>query len=522
MNVFSNLEDHKQEKTIPFRWSARTDLPLVILLFIIIGLDLLLYITDSLPPIGLVILALAWLIYLALSQRTCVFTPMTMPALALLCLLPLSLNISVDTNQSLPKVYGLLLSVSIFFWLINAICCKERVILMIFGLVFMAGGVALVGLLATDWPGVKFGILAPVYNRLAAIIELLPGAVLRGRINANSLGGALAFFIPLLIALLWGRGIYGIMGRRRRSPPAIRISWKLLLFLILLLVGITLFQTQARGAFLGTAVGLLAVVAWKDRRFLWLIPILLAGLLLLIVATESGSLAGLIRFLDTSDNDTMPGRLEAWRNALYVIQDFPLTGIGIGTYNRIFKDIYLLNPLLQQGSSLFHAHNTFLSVTIDLGIPALVLYTALLGSFTVMVLRLLKSSNKATRMLALGLSSGMLAHQVFGIMDAYALGRNLGEILWIFYGCMTALYLNQHGYRAISISRQLIVITAGTGAWIMISLGAAGLVTNTPLLSVLVAVLGGFVLGAALVTKPDMPKPSYQQTTAVLDESGIS
>ncbi len=47
------------------------------------------------------------------------------------------------------------------------------------------------------------------------------------------------------------------------------------------------------------------------------------------------------------------------------------------------------------------------------------------------------------RVLIVGLACGMLAHQVFGITDAFMLGTKLGAVMWVFFGLVAALYLNR-------------------------------------------------------------------------------
>ena len=44
--------------------------------------------------------------------------------------------------------------------------------------------------------------------------------------------------------------------------------------------------------------------------------------------------------------------------------------------------------------------------------------------------------------LILGLGAGMLAHQIFGLTDAFLLGTKPGVVMWMIMGLVTGLYLN--------------------------------------------------------------------------------
>ena len=70
-------------------------------------------------------------------------------------------------------------------------------------------------------------------------------------------------------------------------------------------------------------------------------------------------------------------RVEIWSRALYMLQDFPFTGIGMGAFRQVAN---LLYPFFLAGpdAEIPHAHNIFLQVGVDLGLPGLVAWLALL------------------------------------------------------------------------------------------------------------------------------------------------
>ena len=73
------------------------------------------------------------------------------------------------------------------------------------------------------------------------------------------------------------------------------------------------------------------------------------------------------------------------------------------------------------------AHNEFLQVAIDLGIPGFVAYVALWAAFVRTAWRVYTwAPDERTRRILLGIAAGLLAHQIFGLTDAFMLGTKPG------------------------------------------------------------------------------------------------
>lgn len=69
-------------------------------------------------------------------------------------------------------------------------------------------------------------------------------------------------------------------------------------------------------------------------------------------------------------------RVEIWSRAIDGIEDFPFTGMGLNTFRKL---VFVLYPLSLEGPEvdLGHAHNIWLQVSLDLGLPGLVAYLAI-------------------------------------------------------------------------------------------------------------------------------------------------
>jgi putative inorganic carbon (HCO3(-)) transporter len=140
--------------------------------------------------------------------------------------------------------------------------------------------------------------------------------------------------------------------------------------------------------------------------------------------------------------------VEIWNRALYAIQDVPFTGWGLGTFREV---IWVLYPLftISPGTDLAHAHNVFLQVALDTGLPGLVAYLALLSVAGIVGWRMARR-DETLRPLALGLLAGLAALHVYGLTDALAPGSKPGLTFWMALGLLAAMERLLHEEEAVS------------------------------------------------------------------------
>jgi len=165
-----------------------------------------------------------------------------------------------------------------------------------------------------------------------------------------------------------------------------------------------------------------------------------------------------------------------------------------------------------------------LQVAVDLGIAGLVAYVALLSAFAVTAWGAYHTlKDRWLRALIVGLACGMLAHQVFGLTDAFLLGTKPGVVMWVFLGIVAALYVHRDqlarqlsrdaaegeeeedgglapvksGREASSgrQSRGLGNLLLAFGYWILFSLLAIAFIGDRPYLGLAIALAGGVILG---------------------------
>ncbi len=388
-------------------------------------------------------LLLLWVVRRIAVGRFTVPTPLDLPITALFFMVPVSLYASANREASLPKLTGLILGAAVFLAIVNHVRDRRGVEVVLAGLA--AGGCLIAGLslLGTRWSA-KFPVLAPLQSRLPRVIQGLPRA--ESGFNANEVGGALILIVPVIVALAWlavrGELTLHVGGRRVRSrlSPWLPVA----LATILLLTGGTLLLSQSRSSLFGFAVALAAMIAVRNRTLRWAgigALIIGAALVLYLGPDRVGqALLGSADVADTVGNISFAGRKEIWQRSIYMLQDFPFTGIGLNTFPLVASLLYPFF-LISPDVSVPHAHNIFLQVGVDLGIPGLVAYVGLLTAFGVCAWKAYKRHQDSTmQLVVLGLGAGILAHHVYGLTDAITLGAKPGFLLWAIFGLVAAIH----------------------------------------------------------------------------------
>ncbi len=409
----------------------------------------LLLFPNPLTVAALPLIPAMWLARWRLKGYLTVRTPFDGPILGLLLMVPVSLYASADLNRSLPKLCGIILGIAIFYGIVNNLHTKRAIWLTTAMLILTGVLVSLLGLVGTRWFYQKLFSFFVVYRHLPQFVINLPGTI-QGRFHPNEVGGALTLFFPLAVSLLgamvlpdaWRFGRAGASKPASRGNPD-RLPWSpnvlILIALVLagFLIGFTLLLTQSRGSYFGVAVSLMFLAILYNRWFWLLIPG--AALALLAAAQIWGFERMLNSMLILEATGQARGRAEVWRWALYMIGDCPFTGIGLNTFWEVGRECY---HFFTADRSLFpHAHNIFLQVAVDLGLPGLAAYLALVLSFILTAWRTYRQlTDRMRRSLVAGLAAGLLAHHLYGLTDAITLGAKPGLALWAFAGLMAAMH----------------------------------------------------------------------------------
>jgi putative inorganic carbon (HCO3(-)) transporter len=183
----------------------------------------------------------------------------------------------------------------------------------------------------------------------------------------------------------------------------------------------------------------LASVRWKPLR--WAGPAILgiAG-----VAAWSGQLDQLMSKLLQSDSvGDFAIRAEIWSRAAQAIHDYPLTGIGMGAFRSVVPSLYPY--ILSDPAKVHHAHNLYLQVGADLGLPGLVSFAALALCLAALGYlgrrRWAAAGNPRMSWLAAGCLGGLAAMLTHGLLDALTWGTKPAFLAWAVLGLLLATAL---------------------------------------------------------------------------------
>jgi putative inorganic carbon (HCO3(-)) transporter len=397
----------------------------------------------GLTAVALVVLAALWLLCWFARGEPWPVTLFNGALLLFAITIPVAVWASAFPPVTLPKATGLVLGLAAFRALVLAVRDRRSLSLAVTALCLVGGAIVAVGLAGVAWPA-KVSVLGVLTERIPRLIASLPGLAAAG-ISPNQLAGALTLYLPLAVALAWGWRHF-----RRESVPFLLPAANVV---FACLVAGALVLTQSRSGWIGGAAGLLSLVTlWglSDRRR-WMralsaaLPALALVIVLVVLLYVGPEAVGEALYGVTEESIetvagvvSLQGRIEIWNRALYAIQDFPFTGCGLGTFRRVVHILYPLF-LIPPDTDVAHAHNIFLQTALDLGLPGLIAYLALLGIAMTACWRCAHRGGPLVRATALGLAAGLVGLHVYGLADAVALGSKPGVAFWFALGLTAAL-----------------------------------------------------------------------------------
>src|SRR5512142_1635584 len=160
-------------------------------------------VSDTMPPLVWVLIALIWIARWCTRGTLTVLTPLDLPILLILILLPLSLSVSTNWWLSLPKVYGVILGVVFFYAVVNGVATPTDLAWATFWVVLICAGMALAGLVGTAWAQGKIVSASFIYDHLPRFVQGIPRSI-AGGFARNGVGGTMALIVPFLASLWFG------------------------------------------------------------------------------------------------------------------------------------------------------------------------------------------------------------------------------------------------------------------------------------------------------------------------------
>ena len=404
---------------------------------------------------ALALLAALWLFRWMVRGEPWPVSPLNAALLPFLLVIPFAILVSAFPEVTGPAAVRLVLGLAAFRAAAFFVRNERTLDVALVAFCLLGLGLAVVGVLAVQWPR-KSTVLGEITGRIPRLIETFPEDQGTRGVNPNHLAGAILLYLPLGM---------GLMVRAwRRSPALVRFLMVPAAAVFTLVIGLVLVLTQSRSGWIGAGGGLLALVilAGVTARRLWAravgvgLAVVVVVTLLTAVATiglqEIGEMVtdpgAELGFEDAVGSITLAGRIELWSRAVYAAEDFAFAGCGLSAFSRVVQILY---PLFHHGpgTDVGHAHNVFLQMAVDVGIPGLIGYLALVGVALALCWRCARqrrnggSGAGTIRPVALGLAAGLIAWHVYGLTDAVALGTKPGVVLWIALGLVAALDLRE-------------------------------------------------------------------------------
>lgn len=228
------------------------------------------------------------------------------------------------------------------------------------------------------------------------------------------------------------------------SRPGQKRTIIALLYLAIPCCIIALVYTFSRSAWLGAASALAVLVFWRSTRITVLAAAVASLLVAIILLAPEGRAAFWNRSGTPQEYDS--GRLYSYHTACRMISEHPLTGVGPGMFDTVYKEYsnpdekYRQNPLHKMD-----AHNTLLDVGSENGLLALFPFVLILGYAGISLLRkvgfpqsksdLSVTAQYSTNIALLAGLTGITVQSLFHSLE-------YEEIYWILIGACIAASQN--------------------------------------------------------------------------------
>ena len=360
------------------------------------------------------LMAAGWLAYLVaalFARRELVFlrTPLNVPiALLLIIALISTLFVSVNRYQSSLEFYKVL-SCAMLFWLIAnqpATPWRRRLYL----------GALVLAALITSWLGVREYVLVNTPYLLRAMQvaaawlahEHVRQPMLGGNpsyrifgtfFNPNELAGFLELVIPLAIAAFLSY---------RSAAMRIITGFAAVLPIAALLL------TASRGGWMSLAgamlvFALLAGAAFRRTRLAVAVGVIVFGMILLVSLAAPPLRARLLS--GGGEHSSNMFRYLTWRGAVTMAADHPWLGVGPDAFEFIY-------PRYAVGGFTRMAHENYLQITAETGVPGGVAFVWMLGAFFWVAGKgFRRLRDRESRLLCAACIAGVFAFCIHSLLD---------------------------------------------------------------------------------------------------------
>ena len=237
----------------------------------------------------------------------------------------------------------------------------------------------------------------------------------------NDLGAYLVIVLPIAIGYFVAS--LGLSGRSGRTPQ----NWKFIavLGICLCAMGANLALTLTRAAWIGVFAATLYIAIYFQRKLLW-------GLLALVILSPflmPQAVKDRFETMRQRPSGFMSERPLWWKTSAQLIAKYPIIGIGLGR----FRHEYQLHAPAGIHHKPYHAHNIYLHIAVEQGIPSLILFLGILFLIFRQLFSLRKRDDFWCSGLFIGGSGFLISALIYGLADQILHQRPL-LIFWFLIG----------------------------------------------------------------------------------------
>lgn len=232
---------------------------------------------------------------------------------------------------------------------------------------------------APVWPFVALGVFQGALGLVQAYAPGVEGLATGTYVNRNHYAGFLELCLPLTLfngvaVLQTGRSRHGLSARSALAAGLLFTAAAIMLLGILHSLSRMGFVAALGGLFVAgmAATGGVGAPAWRRRAG----PAAI-GLVLLLAFVFLPPDKLIYRFGDMASTEEISAdtRIQIWRDTLALIRAQPVTGCGLGAYESALMPHKLAAPL----HTVDFAHNDYLQLAAELGLPAMAVLLWLAG-----------------------------------------------------------------------------------------------------------------------------------------------
>jgi O-antigen ligase len=200
--------------------------------------------------------------------------------------------------------------------------------------------------------------------------------------------------------------------------------------LVLIMVGITL--AASRGGLIGLTIAVLYLVVRSERRLRDSVVFLAILAAIMFLAPDSP-----VRRLfnpNVHDDHSREVREILWAAGWTIIQQNPITGIGLGNYKYVVGRYQDLDRPWENV-----AHNTYIELAAETGVPGALAFMAVLALTLASLERTRRAAASGRHRFLVGVTTGMQAGILGYAANAVFISAQYQKLLWLMIGISTCL-----------------------------------------------------------------------------------